>query len=343
MKKSSTEFDAIRRYQNENNRVRRQLREVTDAQFGMADFLEGVELAVKKCTKLKFPKVVSSRRKGTRCTAELLFSDLQIGKLSGDFSTAVAKARVKEYTKAVIGEIADKQRAGHVVERVVLALLGDIIESDKKHKNSARATDSGTATQVADAIEIIFKEVILPLALLGIPMEVVCITGNHDHDDHGLVMFRPGKEQLSWPLYQSLRMLSEATGLKHVEFLIPEGSFAVLDFYGQQALYEHGVGISVNETAMRSHKAKRSEQLNSPITYYRQGDKHTVSTFNSNQYVVNGAFFGASSKGIDYSEIAGFSSVPAQWMGWHTARNDGRFTIWDSFVIQLGHIKGGSK
>lgn len=340
MTKTTTEFDAIRRYQNENNRVRRQLREIADARVGMEEFMAGVQSAISKCTKLKFPKAtVSKRRRGTRCTAELLFSDLQIGKLSGDFNTTVAKARVKEYTRSAIGEISNKQTAGHVVEHIVLAIIGDIIESDKKHKNSARATDTGTASQVSDAIELIFKEVILPLSLLGIPMSVICVTGNHDHDDHGLTMFRPGKEQLSWPLYQSLRMLTEATGLKHVKFTIPEGSFAVVSIYDQLCLYEHGVGVSVNETAMRNHKARRSEQLNQPITYFRMGDKHTVSTFNSNQYVVNGAFFGASSKGIDYSEIAGFSSIPAQWMGWHCPRNDNRFTIWDSFVIQLGHIK----
>lgn len=339
MKKTTTEFDAVRRYQTENNRIRRQLREVTDAQVGMAEFMDGVEAAISKCSKIKFPKAVVARKtKGTRCTAELLFSDLQIGKLSGDYATGVAIRRVKGWTKAVIGEIYSKQMAGHVVERIVFVLLGDIIESDKKHRNSARATDSGTATQIADAIEIIYKHCLIPLALLGIPLEVICVTGNHDHDDQGLLMFRPGKEQLSWPLYHSLRMLAEASGMKHVTFDIPEGSFATTEFYGQTCLYEHGVGIPVNETAMRGHKARRSEQLNSPVSYFRMGDKHTVSTFNSNQYVVNGAFFGASSKGIDYSEIAGFSSIPAQWMGWHCKRDDKRFTIWDSFVIQLGHI-----
>lgn len=340
MKKATTEFDQVRRYQNENNRIRKHLREVTDAQMGMEEFLDGINLAVSRCSRLKFPKATVSRRvKGVRCTAEILFSDLQIGKLNGEFNTEIAKARVKEYTKAVIGEISRKQMAGNIVERIVLVFIGDIIESDKKHKNSARATDSGTASQVADAIELIYKHALLPLALLGIPLDVMCITGNHDHDDHGIVMFRPGKEQLSWPLYQSLRLLAEASGMKHVNFSIPEGSFGTVDFYGQTCLYEHGVGVSVNETAMRNHKAKRSEQLNKPITYFRMGDKHTVSSFNSNQYVVNGAFFGASSKGIDYSEIAGFSSVPAQWMGWHCKRSDRRFTIWDSFVIQLGHIK----
>lgn len=339
MKKPTTEYDAARRLQVENNRIRKYLRDMSDAKFGMTEFLEGIEAAVSRIKPIKFPKASNKKSKGAHCIAELLFSDLQIGKLSGDFSTNTAKARVKEYTKAAIGEIKDKQRAGHVVEHIVLAMLGDIIESDKKHKNSARATDSGTAAQIADAIDLLFQEVILPLSLLGIPMNVVCVTGNHDHDDHGLVMFRPGKEQLSWPLYQSLRLLGEATGMKHVNFHIPEGSFAVVSIYDQICLYEHGVGVSVNESAMRSHKSRRSEQLNKPITYFRMGDKHTVSTFNSNQYVVNGAFFGASSKGIDYSEIAGFSSVPAQWMGWHCARDDSRFTIWDSFVIQLGHIK----
>lgn len=342
MKKSTTEYSGIRRYQTENAKLRKYLKEVTDAQEGMNEFLKGLEAVTKKISTEKLVKVKhypTSKKSGVKCTAELLFSDLQIGKLSGDYNSRTAIKRVQEYSRCALAEIQSKITAGNEVERLVLVLLGDIIESDKKHRNSARATDMGTAAQIALAIELIYGQVIVPLALLGIPMEVVCITGNHDHDDHGITMFMPGKEQLSWPLYQSLKLLTTNVGLKHVKFTIPEGSFAVISYYGRLCLYEHGVGVSVNETAMRNHKTRRSEQLGKPITYFRMGDKHTVSTFNSNQYVVNGAFFGASGLGMDYSEIAGFSSIPAQWMGWHCSRRDLRFTIWDSFVIQLNHIK----
>jgi hypothetical protein len=69
------------------------------------------------------------------------------------------------------------------------------------------------------------------------------------------------------------------------------------------------------------------------------GDKHNVTSFNSGQYVVNGAFFGSDHHGTEFSSIAGFSSIPAQWMGFHTPRDDSRFTLYDTFTIQLGHIK----
>lgn len=275
---------------------------------------------------------------GTPCTVELLLSDLQIGKLGAQYSTDIARARLFEYGRAARFQINQKIAAGYRVERIVLALLGDIIESDKKHKNSARATDSGTADQMRDAMEAIYELVIEPLARFGVQMDVICITGNHDHDDHGLMMWKPGREQLSWPLYHALAGFARYAGLSHVSFNIPEGAFACADIYGQYVLYEHGVGVSVNETAMRAHKIKRSEQLQKHITYFRMGDKHTVCAFNSGQYVVNGAFFGATGNGVEYSEIAGYSSVPAQWMGFHVPRHDNRFTLYDSFVMQFDHI-----
>ena len=85
----------------------------------------------------------------------------------------------------------------------------------------------------------------------------------------------------------------------------------------------------------------RGEQKGEYITYFRMGDKHNVSQFNSGQYVVNGAFFGSEGTGIEFSSIAGFSSVAAQWMGFHCPRKsgDGRFTLYDQFVIQLAHVK----
>jgi hypothetical protein len=238
-------------------------------------------------------------------------------------------------------QIEQKIKLGFNVERVVLAIIGDIIESDKKHDNSARATDTGTAQQIHDAVVAIWKYVILPLATLGVKVDVPCVTGNHDWDGHGITMFRPGREQLSYPLYKSLELLAETAGLGQFKFDVVDGSFAHQSIYGQRVLYEHGVGVSVTETSMKAHKIKRTEQLGEFITYFRMGDKHNVSQFNSGQYVVNGAFFGSEGTGIEYSSIAGYSSVAAQWMGFHCPRKpgDGRFTLYDQFIIQLAHIK----
>ena len=334
------ELARSRNSQVENNKLRKDVRSLVDqlgnkqafldAMYGIIDILP----RKKRINKLKHIGPV----KGTAVTVEVLLSDLQIGKRSPGYNTPVAFNRLKEYGRAVLFQIQTKIDAGYKVERIVLALLGDIIESDKKHANSARATDTGTSEQIFDSIKGILEYVIEPLAHLRIPVEVECITGNHDWDDHGLNMFEPGKQQLSWPLYKSLELICNRSGLTNVKFNIPEGSYTVNSFYGQHVLYEHGVGVSVTEASMKAHKVKRAEQEKKHLSYFRMGDKHTVTMFNSGQMVVNGAFFGAKPGGTEYSGIAGYSSVPAQWMGFHVARKDNRLSLYDSFVIQLDHI-----
>jgi hypothetical protein len=275
----------------------------------------------------------------TRLTAEIVVSDWQIGKLAPEYNTQIALARMREMGRAATNQILGKIQAGYHVERIVLAIIGDIIESDKKHANSARATDTGTAEQVYDAIVGLFTLLLEPIASLGIPTHVVCVTGNHDHDGHGLNMFRPGREHLSYPLYKSLEYFSQRLGLHHLSFQVEDGVFGHTDIYQNTVVYEHGVGVSIGEQQLRTQKAKRADQLGKHVTYFRMGDKHTVSTFNAGQLVVNGAFFAPDSTGVEYSAIVGYSSVPAQWMAFHTPRADRRLTLYDQFVIQLGHVK----
>lgn len=329
-----------RNAQVENNKLRKDIRALVEQVGTKEAFIDAAERMVAELPArppVNF-RAFTGGQVGTPVTVELLLSDLQIGKLAPGYNTLVARKRLFEFGRAAMFQIEQKASVGYRVERIVLALLGDIIESDKKHKNSARATDTGTAEQIFDAISAIFEFVVEPLARLGIPVEVVGVTGNHDWDDHGIAMFEPGKQMLSWPLYRTLELLTNRAGYSNVTWTIPEGSYATVDFYGQTALYEHGVGVSVTEQAMRQHKVKRAEQEQKYITYFRMGDKHTVTSFNSGQLVVNGAFFGAGPGGLEYSGIAGYSSTPAQWMGFHVARKDTRLTLYDSFVIQLDHI-----
>lgn len=324
----------------ENNKLRADNRALVDAVGNRQGYLDAVAQLVHDLPErppVNYRQFMGGQV-GTPMTVELLLSDLQIGKLSPGYNTQVARKRLFEYGRAALFQIEQKAAVGYRIERIVLALVGDIIESDKKHKNSARATDTGTAEQIFDAMEGLFLFVVEPLARLGIPLEVIGITGNHDWDDHGINMFQPGRQQLSWPLYRGLELVTARAGYGNVSFDIPEGSYAVTEFYGQLALYEHGVGVAAQELPMKAHKIKRAEQEKRHLTYFRMGDKHTVTSFNSGQLVVNGAFFGASAGGTEYSGIAGYSSVPAQWMGFHVPRPDTRLTLYDTFTIQLDHI-----
>lgn len=323
----------------ENNRLRKITRDVLDAERTKEEMLGGIALACERINVapvVLFP-VVSATDKPI--TIELLFSDLQIGKLMDTYNTELAVARLKEYTECVLTRIGQYETLGYTIEKIVFAQLGDIIESDKKHINSARATDTGTATQLADAIQYVTQLVIEPLALLGIPMDCVCITGNHDHDGHGLSMFRPGKEHLSWPMYHSMRMICEAKGYDHVKFIIPEGAFCIYDLYGTKVLYEHGVGVPSSEAGMRKRMGDRIKQVKQYINLFRMGDKHNICRYNNDTCVVNGAFFGDDRTGSEYSGICGYDGEPAQIMFAHVKRSDNfRSTIFDSFSIQLGHI-----
>ncbi len=324
----------------ENNRLRKITRDVLDAETTKREVLEGIKLACQAIAPLPpINMTVNRNPDGKKMTVELLFSDLQIGKLMDTFNTQLAIKRLREYSEVAIERIQSYIKSGYDVERIVLASVGDIIESDKKHANSARATDTGTATQLADAITYITSLVIDPLANLGIPMDIICITGNHDHDDHGLVMFKPGKEQLSWPMYHAMRMISEAKGYDHVSYVIPEGAFHVDSIYGCHVLYEHGVGVAASEVGMRKRMADRTKQIKQFITLFRMGDKHNICRFNNDTMVVNGAFFGDDRTGSEYSGICGYDGYPAQIMFAHVPRSDNyRTTIFDSLAIQLGHV-----
>ena len=330
-----------RNTQASNNSLRRENRALADAvgtKEALLDALAQMALDIEARPPVDIKAFIGSQA-GTPMTVELLLSDLQIGKLSSSYNTQVARKRLFEYTRSAMFQIEQKRNAGYRIEKITLGLLGDIIESDKKHENSGKATDSTTAEQLYDAISGIFEFVIEPLARLGVPMEVVGIVGNHDWDGHGMNMFEPGKSMLTWPMYRTMELLTTRCGYSHVSWNIPEGSYATTEFYGQRAIYEHGYGVANNEAALKRHKVNRSEQEQTFITYLRVGDKHTVTSYNAGQLVVNGAFFGSGPGGGEYSEIAGYSSVPGQWMGFHVPRRKpGMLTLYDSFVIQLGGV-----
>ena len=336
----ATELVSSRNAKTTNTKLRRDLAAMTEAvgtKEALFDSLASVVDDLNSRPPIDFKPFIGGQV-GRPMTVELLLSDLQIGKLQPGYNTQVARKRLYEFGRAALFQIEQKASVGYRIEKIVLGLLGDIIESDKKHKNSARATDTGTAEQMHDAMVAIFEFVVEPLARLGIPLEVVGIAGNHDWDDHGMAMFRPGRDMLSYPLYRSMEYVTRRAGYSNVEWTIPDGSYAVVDFYGQKALYEHGVGVSVTEASMKAHKIKRSEQEKVHLTYFRMGDKHNVSSFTAGQFVVNGAFFGSGPGGEDYSSSSGYSSVAAQWMGFHLERDDTRLSLYDSFTIQLDHI-----
>ena len=323
---------------NRNNKLAREIRALSDAVISKGDTLQAIAQAVAVAEPSWPMPYVPKPINGRKLTIELLFSDLQIGKLMDNYDSHIALRRVDEWIRVAMMRIEGYKTQGYQIEKIILAVLGDVIESDKKHENSGRGCDIGTAEQMRMSIDILYNKVIKRLALVGSPIDVVMVTGNHDHDGHGLSMFMPGREHLSWPLYNAVQMLTEAAGI-NAEFFIPEGSHHIHSVYGANILYEHGVGVATSEAAMKAHVAKRINQVKEYIHLFRMGDKHNICRFNNDRFTVNGAFFGDDRIGSDFSGIKGYDGEPAQVMFAYVERDNNRRTpIFDSLVIQLGHI-----
>lgn len=320
-----------------NNSLRRDMRAILDENQVLRDYRTLLnDLSIN-------PLPIVPRRynpAGKKMTVEALFSDLQIGKLSGNYNSAVARQRVAEYGDALVQKIQQHVHAGYDVELIKLVVLGDVIESDKKHINSARGCDMGTAEQMKEATELLV-ELIGKLAMTGIRVHCVMVTGNHDWDGHGMNSYMAGQEHLSWPMYNAVKMISEAVYGEQVMFSIPRGAFHLDNIYGTNVLYEHGVGVASSQAGLEKRRDQRAQQLGVHVGLFRMGDKHSICRFNNDRLIVNGAFFGTDTVGGEYSSFLGYQNEPSQIALFHVQRREGdpRSTIFDTLVIQLAHIR----
>ena len=268
-------------------------------------------------------------------TVELLIGDIQYGQQSRKANSAVFRARLREVARATIVKLEQYNTLGYNVEKLIVALLGDIIESAHMHgHDSAISVEFNTSEQMRYAMESLWWDLLHPLMSLGIPMHIPAIPGNHDRVESEMPTFEPGKSSLSWPIYHGLKMLSEAAGFKHVTWDIVDGVYSHLEIYGHGVVYEHGYKLSPNEKALLDRMLYRSKQIGKPMTYFRMGDQHRCIRFGLDEMVVNPAICGDNW----YSEGKGFAANSGQLLFSYVERNDNKLPLFESFLIQLEFI-----
>lgn len=310
---------------------------------GMADhtvntetILNAIDMASAKVIVSKVDKNYLPNAEGVRpATAEVLFSDFQVGKVGQYYNSNLAEKALQKYSQGIMKELNNPE---YDFERIILACLGDTVEDHLKHGvQSATSTDSGLAEQMANAIVWMWEYLIKPLGSLGIPMDVICVAGNHGSSEHrGMDMYKAGLYSYDYPIYKSLEGYCKAAGWNHVRFIIPEGCFAYTEIYGRTAVYEHGYFNTCTEKSLIDQKSKRGRQIKRHVELFRCGDMHHVCDYNNGQEVVNGAFFGVDDQGVEYSGVLGFNSIPAQKLMVHTREDSiGRNTIKRNVNIQV--------
>lgn len=327
----------LRAAQKANTQLRKVHREVFDEEQSNNTLLNAIELAVASLN-LKSVVVATPIPTGRqKATVELLFSDLQIGKVGEHYNTLKAKQALALYGDEVLKYI-DRQSNDYDIERIIFASLGDIVEDHMKHGvQSAMATDTGLAEQMSDAITGIWQSVLNPLFKLGIKVDVMCIAGNHGSSQHkGMDMFKAGLFSYDYTIYKTFELLAKNSGYSHVSFIIPEGVFGYLNIYGNYAVYEHGYFNSSTEKSMSDQMKKRGQQIKKHVEYFRCGDMHHTCSYDTHRIILNGAFFGVDEGGTEYSGILGYNSIPSQVAITHVAEERlGRTTAKDFYLIQV--------
>lgn len=330
----------LRTAQKANNHLRKIQRETLDSTLELNSVLEGIQRAVSSINLKKAHIPVNSCEwldSYDNVTIEVLFSDFQIGKICQHYNTNLAEKAIIRYGEKVLQNIQDISMTNKV-ERIVFAMLGDTVEDHLKHGvQSATSTDSGLAEQIFNAIDMLWKYIVQPIAALGIDTEVICIAGNHGSSQHkGMDMYKAGLFSYDYPIYKTLELLCQQAGYDNVDFIVPEGVFGYTEIYGNWVVYEHGYFNSGEEKSMRDQMKKRGQQIKRHVELFRCGDKHNLRIYDCGALVLNGAFFGADSAGIEYAGILGFNSIPAQALMVHKAeRSIGRSNIKDVKIIQV--------
>ncbi len=329
---------SIRTYQRENNRLRKVQRDMLDkgSDIELINNSLGILAAsIGKLPSLENVRIINPDRPIKKKVVEILFSDLQIGKVNECYDTPTAKKALRYYGAEVLKIVMENNP-----EEIVFASIGDIVEDHLKHGvQSATSTDTGLAEQMADAMEGIWKYVLRPLAALGIPMTVIGVAGNHGTSTHkGMDMFKAGRFCYDYAMYKALELLCQASNAKHVKFVLPEGCFATHTIFGQKYLYEHGYFNGCTEASLLKQKEKRMNNLKTFLHGIRVGDMHHVCLYDNSNLVVNGAFFGIETTGQEYSGILGFNAIPAQVVMVHEPVPEdaiGLSTVSETKVIQI--------
>lgn len=323
----------IARTKKTNSKTASENRAILHEMIKAEDLLDDVKLAVAKINKSKvvLPKLKKDKSKSDM-TLELLLSDIHYGKKTNEFTLEVCRRRVCEAVKTTLKEI---KRNSHQynVEKVIVALLGDIIESETMHGvESSKGCEMSNSEQIQAAIESLFADVLVPLSATGLDIYVPCVTGNHDRTEKEKTFWHRGKSNVTWVIYNTLKLLCEKSGLKNVRFEIATGNYIVSEIYGDPILWEHGDQAgNTDERTLYNLMAKRSRQVEKVIKFLRMGHFHKEVVYGRGEIIVNGSVPGPD----PFSEIHGFASKPGQTLNSYIKTSERPNCFYKSFPIYL--------
>lgn len=297
------------------------------------EILDQVQTALKNLaiSKVTIPKLVKDVHK-KKMTLELMLSDLHYGRKSENFDVEICRKRMKKLTKTVLAELKSNSKLFNV-EKIIIAMLGDMIESYTMHGiESSHACEFGNSRQIQIAIESLYEDLLYPLAMTSLTIEVPCVTGNHDRTERERTMVNPGEANVTWIIYNTLQLFCKQAGFKNITFHIPEGPYVTLDIYGNTVLYEHGDNVrSTTKVVLEKLMANRSTQLGTLIDFLRVGHFHEYTMYDRGRIIVNEGLCGQDS----YANVLGFNSHAGQTLNFYVETNSRPNCFYKSYPLYL--------
>ena len=322
-----------------NSYTAKENRTILDEWLKRDDLLETIENTMKKFSLTKYKVPAKPRKSKTKknMTLEALISDVHYGKyvdhIEGNFvNNEVIRERVRKVASSIIKEI-KRESVAFNVERVIIAMIGDIIENADFHgKESMKGVEFSTSRQVQESINSLFYDLLLPVAQTGVQVDVPAVTGNHDRISESKTYHKPGEDNLTYVIYKTLELLCKQSGLKNVKFQIADKLYTDVDVYGNTIVYEHGDELkNLNRDTMNNQMGKRQVQLGKVIHFYRVGHWHEPVTYGQGRMMVNGSVPGQDS----FADSKGFSSEPIQILNYYVETDKRDTCFFRSFPIYL--------
>lgn len=263
--------------------------------------------------KYKVPKL--TKKVGKNMTMEAMLSDIHFGKKSEQFDLSVLKVRLEKFTQEFLQQLQNRRNEGYNVERIILGLLGDIIESYSMHgQESALSSEFGNSRQIYSSIEVLFNVVILPIAMTGIKIDVPAVAGNHDRTETNRTYNNPGENYVTWIIYNCLKDYCQLANLKNVTFDIPTTGFTTTIIYGHTILFEHLDNVkSTAKGSLDDLMNDRSKQLGVQVKMLRGGHWHEYVCYDRGRVIINESVCGQDS----YAKIKGYASTAGQTINFY--------------------------
>ncbi len=316
-------------------KIQKRNRTILEALELQEDIVDSIQTVVEQLNRRSPKKIVKPKKHRRRksMTLELLLSDVHFGKQTETFNLAICRSRLQYLTTIVVREFYDESKIFNV-ERIIIALMGDMIESATMHGlESAKGCEFGNSRQVQECIISVFEDVIEPLAQLGVPIDLPCVTGNHDRTEEKRTYHNPGEENLTYIIYKSLQYLCKQAGYKHIKFDIPIGPYTTLQIYGNVALYEHFDNAKANtRVALETLMMKRQKQTKQVISFMRGGHFHESTMYGQGTICVNGSVPGQDS----FADVLGFDSAASQTLNYYVETLNRPSCFYRSFPVYLG-------